>query len=143
MNSQNQEIKGASVTDQLIERIKRMTLENQEVLLHELDGRQDRKRRQHDRKNFFMTVDYVVQDRYFRDFIQDVSDTGVFIKTSQNVLLGQQILMTFMSPDNQKPFKISGDVVRVTPEGIGVKFIVESQVQAAVIKSLVQMIKSD
>ncbi|UCD32313.1 MAG: PilZ domain-containing protein [Desulfobacterales bacterium] len=143
MNSQNQEIKGASVTDQLIERIKRMTLENQEVLLHELDGRQDRKRRQHDRKTFFMSVDYVVQDRYFRDFIQDVSDTGVFIKTSQNVLPGQQILMTFMSPDNQKPFKISGDVVRVTPEGIGVKFIVESQVQAAVIKSLVQMIKSD
>jgi Tfp pilus assembly protein PilZ len=142
MENQNKEVKGVNVTDQLIARIKRMTLENQAVLLKELDEGQDRKLRQHDRKTFFMIVDYIVEGRYFRDFIQDMSDTGVFIKTSQDVPLGRQILMTFMSPDNQQPFKINGEAVRVTSEGIGVKFIVESQVQEAVIKSLVQMIKS-
>jgi len=142
MENQNKEVKGVNVTDQLIARIKRMTLENQAVLLKELDKGQDRKLRQHDRKTFFMIVDYIVEGRYFRDFIQDMSDTGVFIKTSQDVPLGRQILMTFMSPDNQQPFKINGEAVRVTSEGIGVKFIVESQVQEAVIKSLVQMIKS-
>lgn len=142
MENQNKEVKEANVTDQLIARIKRMTLENQAVLLKELDEGQDRKLRQHDRKTFFMIVDYIVEGRYFRDFIQDMSDTGVFIKMSQHVTLGRKILMTFMSPDNQKPFKINGEVVRVTSEGVGVKFIVESQVQEAVIKSLVQMIKS-
>ena len=142
MENQNKEVKGVNVTDQLIARIKRMTMENQAVLLKELDEEQDRKLRQHDRKTFFMIVDYIVEGRYFRDFIQDMSDTGVFIKTSQDVPLGRQILMTFMSPDNQQPFKINGEAVRVTSEGIGVKFIVESQVQEAVIKSLVQMIKS-
>ncbi len=142
MENQNKEVKEANVTDQLIARIKRMTLENQAVLLKELDEGQGRKLRQHDRKTFFMLVDYIVEGRYFRDFIQDMSDTGVFIKTSQDVPLGRKILMTFMSPDNQKPFKINGEVVRVTSEGVGVKFIVESQVQEAVIKSLVQMINS-
>ena len=142
MENQNKEVKEANVTDQLIARIKRMTLENQAVLLKELDEGQSRKLRQHDRKTFFMLVDYIVEGRYFRDFIQDMSDTGVFIKTSQDVPLGRKILMTFMSPDNQKPFKINGEVVRVTSEGVGVKFIVESQVQEAVIKSLVQMINS-
>jgi hypothetical protein len=143
MENQNKEVKEANVTDQLIARIKRMTLENQAVLLKELDEEKDRKLRQHDRKTFFMIVDYIVEGRYFRDFIQDMSDTGVFIKMSQNVPLGRQILMTFMSPDNQQPFKINGEAVRVTSEGVGVKFIVESQVQEAVIKNLVQMIKSE
>ncbi|MBW1694027.1 MAG: PilZ domain-containing protein [Deltaproteobacteria bacterium] len=142
MENQNKEVKEANVTDQLIARIKRMTLENQAVLLKELDEEKDRKLRKHDRKTFFMIVDYIVEGRYFRDFIQDMSDTGVFIKMSQNVPLGRQILMTFMSPDNQQPFKINGEAVRVTSEGVGVKFIVESQVQEAVIKNLVQMIKS-
>ena len=142
MEKENQEVKEAGVTDQLIEKIKSMTMEKQAQLLKELDKVQNRQLRQHDRKTFFMIVDYIVEDRYFRDFIQDMSSTGVYIKTSKSFSLGQKILMTFMSPDNQKPFKINGEVVRVTPNGIGVKFVVESQVQEAVIKSLVQMIKN-
>ena len=142
MEKQNQAATEANVTDQLIERIRSMTLEKQAQLLTDLDEGHERKLRQHDRKTFFMIVDYVVGDRYFRDFIQDMSDTGVFIKTSQNIPLGRKILMTFMSPDNQKPFKINGEVARVTPEGIGIKFALESQVQEAVIKSLVRTIKS-
>jgi Tfp pilus assembly protein PilZ len=142
MEKQNQEVTKAGVTDQLIERIKSMTLEKQAQLLNELDEGRDRKLRQHDRKTFFMIVDYIVEDRYFRDFIQDMSDTGVFIKTAQKIPLETKILMTFMSPDNQQPFKIKGEVVRVTTEGVGIKFAFESQVQEAVINSLVKMIKS-
>ena len=142
MEKENQEVKEAGVTDQLIEKIKSMTMEKQAQLLKELDKVQNRQLRQHDRKTFFMIVDYIVEDRYFRDFIQDMSSTGVYIKTSKNFSLGQKILMSFMSPDNQKPFKINGEVVRVTPNGVGVKFIIESQVQEAVINSLVKMIKN-
>lgn len=142
MEKQNQEVSEAGVTDQLIERIKSMTLEKQAQLLNELDEGRDRKLRRHDRKAFFMIVDYIVEDRYFRDFIQDMSDTGVFIKTAQKIPLETKILMTFMSPDNQQPFKIKGEVARVTAEGVGIKFAFESQVQEAVINRLVKMIKS-
>jgi hypothetical protein len=142
MEKQNQGVSGADITAQLVARVKRMPLEKQAQLLNELDEGSGRGLRQHDRKTFFMIVDYVFGDRYYRDFIQDMSDTGVFIKTSQDIPLGKKILMTFMSPDNQKPFKINGEVVRNTAEGVGIKFIFESQVQEAVVNSLVKMITS-
>jgi len=111
-------------------------------LLKELEERKNRERRKHSRKDFFMTVDYIVEDQYFQDFIQDMSNSGVFIKTSQTFPEGQKILMTFMSPDNQQPFKINGEIARVMPDGIGVKFEIESQVLEAAIKSLVNTIQS-
>ena len=116
-----------------------MSLEQQVKLLKEFDTEKSREYRQHDRKAFLMTVDYVVGDRYYRDFIENMSDSGVFIKTSQAFSVGQAVLMTFMSPDYQQPFKIGGAIARVTPDGIGIKFKIESQVQETVIQSLVVM----
>ena len=83
-----------------------------------------------------------MDDRYYRDFIQDMSGSGVFIKTSQTLSVGQTILMTFMTPDNQKPFRIKGEIIRIHEDGIGEKFKIESQVQEAALKSLVDMIQS-
>ena len=81
-------------------------------------------------------------DRYYRDFIQDMSDSGVFIKTRQKFEPGQNILMTFMSPDQQKPFKILGEIMRMLDNGIGVRFKKESQVQAEIIATLVKQIQA-
>lgn len=131
------------VTAQLIEHIKNMPMEQQVALLREFDKDKNKEFRRHDRKAFLMTVDYTVGDRYYRDFIGDMSASGVFIKTFQSFSVGQTILMTFMSPDYQQPFKMSGEIARVTPDGIGVKFKIESQVQEAVIQTLVKMIQNE
>ncbi len=112
-------------------------------LLKELEERQNKEQRKYSRKDFLTIIDYNVDDRNYRDFIQDISESGVFIKTSQTFSVGQTILMTFMSPDNQKPFRIKGEITRTHDDGIGVKFKIESQVQEAVLKSLVDMIQSD
>ena len=74
--------------------------------------------------------------------IYDISGSGVFIKTSQTFSLGQTILMAFMSPDNLKPFRINGEILRTHDDGIGVTFKIESQVQEAALKSLVDMMQS-
>jgi len=50
--------------------------------------------------------------------------------------------MTFMSPDNQKPFRINGEIVRANTDGVGIKFKIESQVQESVLKGFVDMIQS-
>ena len=109
----------------------------------EFQEREHGKSRRHDRKDFFMIVDYSVNDQYYRDFIQDISESGVFIKTSQTFSVGQKIQMTFMSPDYQKPFKIKGEIVRVHAIGVGVKFIIESQVQESALKSFTSKIKRE
>ena len=111
-------------------------------LLKELEERQNKEQRKYSRKGFLTTIDYNVGDRYYKDFIKDISGSGVFIKTSQTFPVGQTILMTFMYPDNHKPFRINGEILRVHEDGIGVAFKIESQVQEAALKSLVNMIQS-
>jgi len=52
-------------------------------------------------------------------------------------------VMTFISPDQQKPYKINGEIIRVHTDGIGVKFKIESQVQRMVLKGYIDMIQGD
>ena len=89
-----------------------------------------------------MSVDYVVDDVYYRDFIQDLSAGGVFIRARQTFAPGQQILMTFMSPDQLKPFKIQGEIVYNLDHGIGVRFEKQSQVQAEALNALIEKIST-
>ncbi len=131
----------AAVLDELLAKIKTLSPGQQSELLVLIDDRWGEKSRKADRKDFFMTVDYVVADRYYRDFIQDMSNSGVFIKTRQTFKPGQDILMTFMSPDLQKPFKIPGEITRTLDNGIRVRFKKESPVQAETIAALVGQIR--
>ena len=125
----------------IYEIINRMSEAEMHELLKELEEGQIGDRRQCERKDFFRVIDYRVGDHYSRDFIQDISETGLFIKTSHPFSVGQTVSMTFMSPDNQSPFKMNGEIVRVHTDGIGVKFKIESQVQTMVLKSYIDMIQ--
>ena len=132
----------ATVFDELLVKIKTLSSGQQTELLALIDDRWGEKSRMDERQDFFMTVDYVVDNRYYRDFIQDMSDSGIFIKTRQVFNPGQDILMTFMSPDLKIPFKIPGEIVRTRDTGIGVRFKKESQVQGEVIAALVSQIRT-
>ena len=83
MENSDQPANESNVSAQLIERIKNMSLKQQTQLLKELDKGKDREFRKHYRKDFFMTVEYTVEDQYFQDCIQGMSNSGVFIKTFQ------------------------------------------------------------
>ena len=61
-------------------------------------------------------------DYDFEAFIQDVSSSGVFIKTTKNLFTGQEIAMTFTFPQAQKPIMVTGEIVRISYDGAGVKF---------------------
>ena len=126
----------------ILEKIDRLSNEEKRQLLKRLETRQGKEQRKYSRKDFLTITDYTVDDRYYRDFIQDISASGVFIKTSRKFSVGQPILMTFMSPDNQKPFRISGKIIRTQKDGIGVTFEIKSQVQRLVLKSFVDMIQN-
>jgi len=87
------------------------------------DGESKEEKRSHVRKPFFMPVDYSTRDRVYRDFIKDISMGGVFIETLRPPPVGQEILMAFSFPNLHRNFKITGDVVRMNPKGIGVAFL--------------------
>jgi len=97
--------------------------------------------RKYARKSCLINVDYAVGGRAFSNYIQDISTTGVFIETSESFPVGQEMLMTFSFPDREDALKIDGEITRITPEGIGVKFNYQSQIQKDVIEELVEKMK--
>lgn len=127
----------------IFKKINRMSDVELRRFYQEFQEKQRRKPRKHDRKDFFMIVDYSVNDQYYRDFIHDISESGAFIGTSQTFSAGQKVQMTFMSPDYRKPFKIKGEIVRIHPDGAGVKFVIESQVQQGALKSFMGNIQKE
>jgi len=71
---------------------------------------------------------------------KDISAGGVFIETRMPFRVGQEALPSFPLSNYQKYIKISGELVRITPHGIGVKFKMANDDQETMIKSLLQMI---
>ena len=132
----------SSVTARLLEVIKKMSEDEQLALLKELEERLFKGRRKHEREPFFMAVNYSTKDRFYKDYIQDISAGGVFIETRIPFRAGQEVSLTFPLPNYQKYIKIMGEVARVTPEGIGVKFKTVNQDQEVMIKSLLEWLSN-
>jgi Tfp pilus assembly protein PilZ len=128
-----------SVVAQLHELIKKMSKEEQQLLLGELEARLFKKKRKHERKPFLTTLDYSTESGSYRDFVKDISIEGVFIETSIPFSVGEALSMTFLLPEHEKKIKIQGEIVRLDKQGIGVKFKT-SQVQKEIIQSFVDMV---
>jgi Tfp pilus assembly protein PilZ len=79
--------------------------------------------RAHPRKTSLIAVDCETHDVCFTNFIQDISNGGVFIETNAHFYLGQQLKMNFSLPEAENPFTVDGKVIRVNQQGIGVQFI--------------------
>lgn len=79
-------------------------------------------RRRHARKACFVTVDYAIRDRLYKDFLQNISAGGALIGTHRPIYVGEDVSMTFQMPDSLKPVNITGKVMWASPLGIGVKF---------------------
>ena len=130
----------SSITARLIELIKNMSEDEQRTLLKDLEEKPFEGRRKHVRKPFLMAVDYSTQDHVYKDFIQDISTGGVFIQTHMPFSVGQEVSLTFPLPNYQKHIKVTGEVVRSTTQGVGVKFKMADQDQTAMITSLLESI---
>jgi Tfp pilus assembly protein PilZ len=61
-------------------------------------------------------------DSEFNASIQDISGSGIFIKTTEPLSPGQEIAMTFKFPKSSKPIMVTGEVVRTTRTGAAVEF---------------------
>jgi Tfp pilus assembly protein PilZ len=64
----------------------------------------------------------VTPDNVFNEYIQDLSSGGVFIRTARQLPLGGEIAMTIPLPDSRKTLKATGEIVRTSPQGVGVEF---------------------
>ena len=62
------------------------------------------------------------RDSAFIAPICDISSDGVFIKTTRQFSIGEEVAMTITFPSTGESRMVTGEVVRVTPEGVGINF---------------------
>lgn len=74
------------------------------------------------RVSMSMAVNYAARGEAYEDFIQDISAGGVYIETQAHFIVGQTLSITLPLPGHQSYMQVSGEVVRVSPGGVGVKF---------------------
>jgi Tfp pilus assembly protein PilZ len=86
-------------------------------------------KRKSDRKQCNIQIRYATKKLISSDTIMDISQSGLFIKTSdlfiktrRSINVGEEIKLSFNMDGYDRPFKIKGKVVRSTQEGIGIEF---------------------
>ncbi|MGD8229357.1 MAG: PilZ domain-containing protein [Desulfobacteraceae bacterium] len=137
----NEKIADSAKSARLIELILKMTDEEQESLLIQLEEKLSVRKRKHDRKSYFSVVDYNALEAAHTGFIENISAGGVFIGTSKSFPIGEEISMAFPLPVSQEHVRMEGEVVRANAEGIGVKFKAVDHEQEGMIRRLVEMMQ--
>ena len=117
---------GDKFSAQLFKLVIDLPEEQQMALLNHLQKKahthNSTERRRHPRKPCLVPLTYLVGGRQFDGYILDINDHGVFIETGDAFSSGQEIIMTFAAPRNQKALTITGQIVWSSQDGIGVKF---------------------
>jgi hypothetical protein len=74
------------------------------------------------RLNRLVEVDFSVTGRFFRGFINNFSETGVYVDTPEKFTVGQEITIACPDIDTGGYTKRTGLIVRLTQTGIAVHF---------------------
>ena len=129
------------VISHLVDLITEIPLGEQQALLEELKERFSKLKRKYYRKSIRTSIEYIAKDRSEKGLIQNISEGGVFIETRMPIRTREDISLIFMLPTKfQKQIKIHGQIVRVTPHGIGVAFKPLNEEQKVLIKSSLEML---
>ncbi|MDX2447242.1 MAG: PilZ domain-containing protein [Desulfobacterales bacterium] len=147
MMSSEEELERYLTIGRLVELIQKMSGGSLKKLLGQLEKEMpgkntDESVRRHVRVDCFVSVDYTDSEKVFKDYIEDISTSGVFIKTREAFSVGEEIVLSMSLSKEGSAFKIPATVVRAAPDGIGVRFKITSQVQEAIIESLIESVNA-
>jgi hypothetical protein len=127
MEDFDQELGKDSVTVRLIKKLLDLSEEQQLSLLKQLDGTsvadQSSDDRDDTRKSFKETINFTVKDQDYTGGSEDISSGGMFIKTEGSFSVGQGIVLNIPLTNKRKHIKVPAEIIRVTPDGIGVEFL--------------------
>lgn len=140
MNADKTMAQEQEVTKEILSCINRLSGNKKVKLLSILKEWVAKYPREFQRASCLEPVYYCTEDRLYKDFFNNISAGGLFIETREPFTVNQQISLAFSFPGTQHPFKITGTVVRIASEGIGIKFNTESQVQTEMLKNQVNEI---
>ena len=99
MIASDEQLERYRLTGRIVELLQHMSTDNLVDLAKDLEkDAVDRMKKNGDRKdlriNCLISVDYSDSDRFFKDYIQDISPGGVFIKTREAFSIGEEIVLS-------------------------------------------------
>jgi len=109
-------------------------------------------RRKHPRIELVLKVEYATPSDFIADYIQDMSDGGVFIATKKTFAVGERLTFDISFPGLLSPIRCRGEIRwRRTPEsatekepsGIGVVFEFPSAEEAAKLRRLIDKLTAE
>jgi hypothetical protein len=116
-----------SITVRLITLILDMPYDRQLALLKQLEEIPmttfDVSDRDDPRKSYSSMVSFTAKDRTYKGASKDLSSGGMFIETNESFSVGEIITVTIPFADKKRNIKVPAEIMRITDEGIGVKFI--------------------
>ena len=108
--------------DEIIKRVGNLTEDQQKEILAILRDWQSGKQREYQRSKSQVGIDVVVGDRVIQTDSRDISASGVFIHTSGKFEPNKSVRIVFSVPGSEKPFKLSGLIVRAEESGMAIEF---------------------
>ena len=111
----------SAVTARIIEIVLALPVDERRTLLKYLEAKHIAGRRKFPRKTYFMEVNFATPDRASSGFIQNISSDGLFVETKEPHTVGQNLTLSFRLPNSKDHIRVNGEIVRVSPQGIGVK----------------------
>lgn len=126
MANNKKEISLAEVRGLLLELIAGMSEAESRALLAELQKRRQpeeepAEKRKHPRRKTFIHVNCSGERCAFTDFIQNISDSGLYIETQMPLFVNQELSMSFSPKGSEDAIRIIGKIVRIDSKGIGVQ----------------------
>lgn len=131
-------LQNPGITHELFKMIVRMSDDERRTLLNLLQNGllKGRCRRKHYREPLLLPVYYASRGRTYSGYIQNISLGGVFIPSRFRFSVGDGLVLAFPPQESNRHLKVMGEVVRTSPQGIGVKFKSLSQKEKTALLSL-------
>jgi Tfp pilus assembly protein PilZ len=83
--------------------------------------------REHPRRPAAQLVEFAIGDHFYSEAMRDISVGGMFIETTLELVIGQEVAISIPFSDGRAPVRVRGEVVRVTGDGIGIRFLREGK----------------
>ncbi|MDX2445711.1 MAG: PilZ domain-containing protein [Desulfobacterales bacterium] len=75
------------------------------------------------RRKYDQTITFSTQNRKYSALCKDISNGGIFVETSEMFRLGQLVTLDIPFSRGEESIKVPAEVVRVNPDGIGLRFM--------------------
>jgi Tfp pilus assembly protein PilZ len=78
--------------------------------------------RRHSRRLFGSATLYASRNRFIRGIVRNISKGGMFIEAADGIALGEHLNLAIPAVHRRRDFTVRGEVVRVDPNGLAIRF---------------------